>query len=138
MDGSGSSSASPTSFLYSDLVEKMLDNALDWGIKEHEFWDMTIGELDRYFESQRRQELHRLKEKATMDYTLALLIGRAFRGSDEENPFPDLYEVYPKLFYDEAVKKAEEQQAIQDQLSAIRFIQFAESFNSKFDEEANE
>lgn len=116
----------------------MLDNALDWGLKEQEFWDMTISELDRYFESQRRQETHRLKEKATMDYTLALLIGRAFRGSDEENPFPDLYEVYPKLFYEEAVEKEREQQELQDQLSAIRFIQFAESFNSKFDKEANE
>ena len=116
----------------------MLDNALDWGISEQEFWNMTVGELDRYVSSKQRQEEHRLKERATMDYTLALLIGRAMRGSDEENPFPELYEVYPKLFLEEITQQETEKQELHDQLSAIRFIQFAESFNSKFDKEANE
>ena len=116
----------------------MLDNALDWGLSEREFWNMTIGELDRYVSSKQRQQEFRLKERATMDYTLALLIGRAFRGSDEENPFPELYEVYPNLFFEDLVKRDKEKQERQDELSAIRFIQFAESFNSKFDKEANE
>ena len=116
----------------------MLDNALDCGLSEREFWDMTIGELERYIDSVHRMEVHRLKERATMDYTHALLVGRAIRGSTEENPFPDLYEVYPKLFLDELNEKEEKEQALQDEISAIRFIQFAESFNSKFDKEANE
>lgn len=116
----------------------MLDNALDWGISEENFWNMTIGELDRLVSSKRRQEDHKLKERATMDYTLALLIGRAMQGSSEENPFPELYEVYPKLFFDEYRRKEEAKAEQQAELSAIRFIQFAESFNSKFDEEANE
>ena len=116
----------------------MLDNALDWGISEEAFWNMTIGELDRLVNSKQRQEEHRAKEKATFDYTLALLIGRAVRGGDEEHPFPELYEVYPNLFFEEHKKQQEEKEAQQAQLSAIRFIQFAESFNSKFDKEANE
>lgn len=116
----------------------MLDNALDWGLTEHEFWNMTVGELDRFVSSKRRQEEHKLKERATMDYTLALLIGRAMRGSDEENPFPELYEVYPDLFLDEYTKREEAKVEQITELSAIRFIQFAESFNSRFDEEANE
>jgi hypothetical protein len=116
----------------------MLDNALDCGISEQEFWNMTIGELDRFIDSKQRQEKHKLKERATMDYTLALLIGRAMSGSSEENPFPELYEVYPDLFFDELRKQEEAERELQDQLSAIRFIQFAESFNSKFDKEANE
>lgn len=116
----------------------MLDNALDWGITEQEFWNMTIGELDRLVNSRQRVEKHRAKERATFDYTLALLIGRAVRGGDEEHPFPELYEVYPELFLEEAVKKQEEKLDRQAELSAIRFIQFAESFNSKFDKEANE
>jgi hypothetical protein len=116
----------------------MLDNALDWGLSEHEFWSMTVGELERFVDSKQRQQEHRLKEKATFDYTLALLIGRAVRGGDEEHPFPELYEVYPNLFFEEKVQKEEEQAEQIAQLSAIRFIQFAESFNSKFDEEANE
>jgi hypothetical protein len=116
----------------------MLDNALDWGITEDQFWNMTVGELDRLVSSKQRQEEHKLKERATMDYTLALLIGRAMRGSDEENPFPELYEVYPKLFFEELKQQEEKQAERQAELSAIRFIQFAESFNSKFDKEANE
>lgn len=116
----------------------MLDNALDWGLSEHEFWNMTIGELERFTASQQRLEKHRLKERATFDYTLAMLIGRAIAGSDESNPFPELYEVYPKLFEDDLRRIEEEQSAQQAQLSAIRFIQFAESFNKKFAEEAND
>ena len=116
----------------------MLDNALDWGISEHDFWNMTLGELDRYIDSKKRQEEHRLKERATMDYTLALLIGRAVQGSSEENPFPDLYEVYPTLFFEEHKQKEETEADRLSELSALRFIQFAESFNSKFDKEANE
>lgn len=116
----------------------MLDNALDWGLSEEEFWNMTIGELDRYVSSRQRQEKHKLKERATMDYTHALLIGRAVKGSDEEHPFPDLYEVYPQLFFEEVKQKEERESELRAELSAIRFIQFAESFNSKFDKEANE
>lgn len=138
MDGSGSSTDAPAPFLYSDYIWKMLDNALDYGLSEEQFWNMTVGELDRYVSSRQRQEEHRLKERATMDYTLALLIGRTFSGSNEENPFPDLYEVYPNLFFKEAVKRKEEEAERLSQLSAIRFRQFAESFNSKFDKEANE
>lgn len=116
----------------------MLDNALDCGISEQEFWNMTIGELDRLTSSKHRIEKYRAKERATFDYTLALLIGRAVQGSSEENPFPDLYEVYPELFLEEAVKREEQKREQQAQLSAIRFIQFAESLNARFDLEANE
>lgn len=116
----------------------MLDNALDWGISEQDFWNMTIGELERLADSKQRIEKYKAKERATFDYTLALLIGKAVQGSSEEHPFPDLYEVYPDLFFEEAKKRQEDLEERQAQLSAIRFIQFAESFNSRFDMEANE
>lgn len=114
----------------------MLDNALDYGLSENEFWNMTFGELDRYVSSKQRTEKLRLKEKATLDYTLALLVGRAMQGSSEEHPFPKLYEVYPEVFADEIEKRERDLQEEREQLSAIRFIQFAESFNRKFNEEA--
>lgn len=116
----------------------MLDNALDWGLTEEEFWSMTFDELERWRSSRQRQEKLKAKEKATFDYTLALLIGRAFRGADDEHPFPDLYEIYPNLFLEERQKQLKEQEAQNAQISAIRFIQFAESFNQNFNEEANE
>jgi hypothetical protein len=114
----------------------MLENALDYGISEHDFWNMTIGELERKAASCKRLDKHKLKEKATFDYTLAMLIGRAF-GADEQHPFPDLFDVYPELFKDDIKKREEEESARKAQLSAIRFIQFAQSFNAKYDKEAN-
>lgn len=114
----------------------MLDNALDIGISEREFWDMTIGELERLSDSYKRRETIRLKEKARLDYNLAILIGRAF-GASEQNPFPDIYEIYPSIFADEIERIEEERQLQQAQISAIRFIQFAESHNKRFTEETN-
>ena len=114
----------------------MLNNALDLGISEQDFWNMTMGELERKSESCKRLDKLRLKEKATFDYTLAMLVGRAF-GASEEHPFPDLYDVYPALFTEDIQRREEEESARQAQLSAIRFIQFAQSFNRKFAEEAN-
>lgn len=114
----------------------MLDNALDIGITEIDFWEMTLGELDRRLASYKRKEAHKNKQKAIFDYSLAILIGRAFNAS-EQHPFPELYDAYPSVFADEIKKVAEERSAKQAQLSAIRFIQFAQSFNRKFAEEAN-
>ena len=116
----------------------MLDNALDLGISEEDFWNMTIGGLDRLGSSKQRTKKDNAKEKAVYGYKLALLIGRAIRGGDEEHPFPELYEVYPELFLEEHLKQEEAKAEQQAKLSAIRFIQFAESFNAKFDKEANE
>lgn len=117
-------------------MDQLLANALDIGISEAEFWDMTIGELERRGESATRLEKAKLKEKATFDYTLAMLIGRAF-GASEEHPFPELFDVYPPIFADDIKKREEEESARKAQLSAIRFMQFAQSFNQKFAEEAN-
>ena len=108
----------------------MLDNALDIGIAEKDFWEMTIAELDRYAESKKRVDKVRAQEQASFDYLLACTIGRAFASSmDSKNKFPDIYEVYPSLFDREA---REEQKAdITMQLSALRFKQFAHAHNKK-------
>lgn len=114
----------------------MLDNALDYGLSELDFWNMTIGELDRFIKSKQRQEKNRAKERAVFDYTLSVLFGRAM-GSDEQHPFPSLYDSYPSVFADEIEAHERALQEQQDKLSALRFIQFAESFNQKFKKEAN-
>jgi hypothetical protein len=113
----------------------MLDSALEYNLSEAEFWNMTIGEYDRFIKSKQRQDKNRAKEKAIFDYSLAVLIGRAF-GASEENPFPDLYEAYPSVFADEIEEHQRALQEQHDKLSALRFIQFAESFNQKLKEEA--
>lgn len=46
------------------------------------------------------------------------------------NRMPQLYEVYPSLFDSEEAEA--QKQARQDELSALRFKQFAIAFNSKY------
>ena len=112
----------------------VLASALDIGLSEVQFWGSTIAELERLAESYERREQARLKERAAYDYIHAALIGRAMSAS-ERAPFPALHEAYPSLFSGEAEEQAREEQRAQ--LSALRFIQFAQSHNKNFVEEAN-
>ena len=110
---------------------RWLENSLDNGISEADFWNMTIAELQRAFESKKRVEKLRATEKASFDYILADLIGKSIgRLLSSANSMPDISEVYPTLFDSKEI--AEKKQENKDKLSALRFIQFAQSFNNKF------
>lgn len=109
-----------------------MDNALDLGISEFDFWDMTLAELERLFNSKKRMQKERAQEKAYFDYTLANLIGISVaRAFNKSNEMPPIEEAYPSLF--DAEKIQEQKQQKQDELSAIRFKQFADAFNKKFE-----
>lgn len=71
-----------------------------------------------------------------MDYVLAELIGRSVaRIYNSNNKMPDISEAYPTLFN---TKEVEEQKAEkQAELSALRFKQFAASYNQRFKEVGN-
>lgn len=116
----------------------MLNNALDYGLTEHDFWEMTLAELDRYVESQKRLEKYRAQERATYDYILAttigLAVGRSF--SDGNDSFPEIHEIYPSLF--DGKEREEEKQERKNELSALRFKQFADSYNNRYKEVAND
>lgn len=112
----------------------MLNNALDYGIKEAEFWNMTFAEIDRYIKSRIRTIKFENQEKAKFDYIHAILIGKAVSKVLSSNAtFPEIEEAYPGLFNNNE-KKQEEIQNKKDELSALRFKQFAQSYNSKFKE----
>lgn len=112
-------------------MPKMLENALDCGITENAFWHMTFGELDRLIESRNRTERKRAKERATYDYILSALIGRAYATTmSKEVTFPEIHEAYPMLF--DNVSRETEKQERKDTLSAIRFEAFAHSYNAKY------
>lgn len=110
---------------------KWLDNALDIGISEQEFWNMTVGEVSRAFQSHHRIEKNKAREQATHYYILADLVARSIgRLFSSTATMPEISEVYPTLFDSkEILERKQEKQA---ELSAIRFKQFAQSFNSKF------
>lgn len=117
--------------MFSDVVYKWLDNALDYGITEYDFWNMTIVEIERAINSKRRVKKIEAKEKASFDYILADLIGKSVsRIYNSSNEIPEINEVYPSLF---ASQEVEEQRAAKrDELSALRFRQFANAHNKKY------
>ena len=95
---------------------------------------MTIAELNRSAASKRRIMEAEDKKKAIADYTLANLIGRSIaRIYSASNQMPTLAEVYPHLFSKEEEEKI--QQERKDNLSVLRFKQFAQSYNKKFKKE---
>lgn len=131
MNGEGDNKPSPFFFSISSYIYKWLDNALDYGITEHEFWNMTIAELTRAIESKNRRTKLEAQEKASNDYILADLIGRSIaRIYNSSNHYPDISEVYPTLFDSEEIRQAKQEK--RNELSALRFKLFAESFNNKF------
>lgn len=133
MDGDAASKPQ-SPFLFSNNVYKWLESALDYGISEADFWNMTIAELERQISSIKRKQKEQLQEKASFDYILADLIGRSIaRVYNSSNHLPEIGEVYPTLFDTKAIE--EKKQEKKDELSALRFKQFAASFNSRFKQE---
>lgn len=124
----------PSPFLFSNYIYKWLDNALDYGISEHDFWDMTIAELTRAIASKKRIQKQQAQEKASFDYILADLIGRSIsRLYSSSTTVPEIAEVYPSLFDSKEIE--EKKQEKRDELSILRFKQFALSYNKKFKKE---
>jgi hypothetical protein len=121
--------------LFSTHISQWLENALDAGISEADFWNMTLGEVIRAIESRNRIIKIEAKERAAFDYTLADLIGKSVsRIHSSANKMPEISEVYPSLFNNAEIQ--EQRQAKRDELSALRFKQFAKSYNKKFEEVA--
>lgn len=121
-------------FLFSDHAEKWLENALDWGIPESQFWSSTLAELTRLIDSKKRIYKREAQDKAHFDYILADLIGRSIaRIHSSSNKLPNIAEVYPALF--DAQEVAEKRQEKKDELSVLRFKQFAQSYNKQFNKE---
>jgi hypothetical protein len=128
MDGEASESFQT----YTQLIYKYLDIALDCGIREVEFWEMTLSELERYVLSWQRTKEVRAKEQAAFDYILASLVGINVASFFGEVKVPTLAEVYSHLFKEQAEEVQEKKSNVQDELSALRFKQFAKSYNEKF------
>lgn len=95
---------------------------------------MTIAELERAVKSKRRvikqQAEADAKMRASFDYILADLVGRSVaRIYSNSAKLPELAQAYPSLFDTEEMEEARARK--RDELSALRFRQFAQSFNKK-------
>lgn len=123
--------------MLSDFIYKWLESALDFGITEYDFWNMTIAELERAINSKRRLLKIKAQEQASYDYILADLVGKSVaRIYSSANKMPEISEAYPSLFDSKEIQ--EKKQAQQAELSAARFKQFAQFHNKKYEEVGKE
>ena len=96
---------------------------------------MTLAEVNRAIESKQRVQKKEQQEKASFDYILADLIGRSVaRIYSKSNKLPSIEEVYTSVF--DAKEIQERKKAKSAELSALRFKQFAQAYNKKFEEVA--
>lgn len=94
---------------------------------------MTPAEVSRAIKSRNRIIKLEAREKAAYDYVQAQLIikGVAICLGDK-SAFPTKEEAYPGMFDDPNQKQKKVIQERKDELSALRFRQFAQSYNNKF------
>lgn len=114
-------------------MEKMLLAALDYGITEFDFWEMTPAEVRRAVDSKVKLMKLQAQERASYDYIQAQLIVKGIGivlGSKET--YPSIEDVYPSLFTEVIEAQQEKVKQQKMNLSALRFKQFAQSYNSKF------
>lgn len=115
-----------------ELVYEMLDHALDCGITEKDFWDMTFAEIQRAVDSRIRIQKTEAQHRATYDYILAnLIIKGVSKVLGDKSDYPTIESAYPGIFDDiaEAQRAKVEEQKMN--LSALRFKQFANSYNER-------
>lgn len=119
-----------------DIAYQMLQPAINFGLSEFEFWDMTKAEIERYLEG----ALWRLQTKAQFDYSLADLIGASVaRLLDSGSEYPTLQQVYPYLFEEEKPDEKEleaEQTATTNSIN--NFLTFALQHNAKLKKESED
>lgn len=106
----------------------LLQPAINVGLDESSFWEMTLAEIQRYIKGAE----WRMRTKAQYDYMLANLIGVSVgRIMSNEIQFPPIEEVYTNLFDkpdEEEVAAKEEEVAIIN--STNRFMEFALKHNA--------
>lgn len=115
------------------IAYDLLQPAINLGLSEFDFWNMTIAEIERYCEG----ATWRLKQQAQFDYGLANLIGLSVsRLFDNNNQFPSIEDAYPNLFEKELIEKQKEDLATQKSIN--NFMAFAMAINAKVKGDEND
>ena len=94
---------------------------------------MTPGEVMRFINSRSRVRRIEAQERASYDYILANLIVRGVGITlGSKDSIPPIQEIYPNLFDDVIQQQEEKIQQQKAQVSALRFRQFAQSYNKNY------
>lgn len=109
-----------------DIAWRLLQPALNLGLSEFDYWNMTVAEVVRYCEG----ATWRTKTQAQLDYVLADLIGASVARLMTSNAkYPPIEQVYPTLFTEEARQAREEEERLRN--STNRFMEWAMRHNAK-------
>ena len=93
---------------------------------------MTIAELNRYIQSYQRREKQKAQERAAFDYIQATFTAKCIGCLFSDNgTIPTLEEVYSVLFEEKAQETVEEKRKLKNELSALRFKEFANYHNKR-------
>ena len=115
-----------------DIAQKLLQPAINVGLSELDFWNMTKAEIERYVEG----AIWRMRSQAQFDYCLADLIGISVaRVMSDDVEYPPIEKIYPTLFDDviqEQKRQQEEKLRMVD--STNRFMEFALKHNARIRE----
>lgn len=112
----------------------MLQPAINTGLAESAFWDMTKAEIERHMEG----AVWRYRTQAQFDYSLANLFGVAVaRILDSNVDFPAIEQVYPNLFDKEIQEKQSSEEEERMTNSTNNFLAFAKAHNARMRKEDN-
>lgn len=109
------------------MVESILQPAINLGLSEASFWDMTIAEIDRFMNG----AIWRMKQQAQYDYTLASLITNGVACVLGGGEFATIEKAYPYLFGEEKAEPEETANEVTVKNSVNRFLAFAQQHNAK-------
>lgn len=110
--------------LLTPYILDLRDDCLAIGLREYEYWEMTIGEAVRALDAYE----FRRKEKAYFAYTNAMAVGLFVASMFSSSKPPEISEIYPELFQ----KDEEAEQEKKDAASAANFTKFANAFNQRY------
>lgn len=115
--------------MFENHVMDLLGQCMSIGMKENEFYELTLDQITRYVESYTKQQENKYQDQAFFDYQLANLIRIAIGGLiDKKVSFPALEKAYPfvKGTYE---KEVDEQWEMEVQ--RIKLREWAEQMNQK-------
>lgn len=104
---------------------KLRDASLAAGIREADFWDMTVGEAVRACDAYQ----DRRKDMAYFAFTEAMAVGGFIASIFGKHQPPTIHDIYPELF--PVDEEAEEEERMSR--SAANFINFANAFNKRYE-----
>jgi hypothetical protein len=96
---------------------------------------MTPAEVARAIESYNRRTQKETQEKASFDYIQAQIIVKGISVVlSGKGTMPTIQEAYPNIFDDVIAEQNKELEETKMKLSALRFRQFAQSYNNRYKE----